>query len=134
MLRAARYWSLVGVGLGCVAAAPSAAARDLAHTVQLSLDGTLASYETVTSSYTPQTSLNPLGYVVDSTPPAVTTTHSNFSLMGSGFGLGVGYALNEHVLLGAQLQLTHDKLERGTDMQVLGDESITSVSFLPRVE
>src|SRR5450755_2377314 len=121
MLRAARYWSLVGVGLGCVAAAPSAAARDLAHTVQLSLDGTLASYETVTSSFSGQSVVDgSIGGLGGGTLPALTSTSTSFSLMGSGFGLGVGYVLNQHVLLGAQLQLAHSSLNASTEMQVQG--------------
>jgi hypothetical protein len=127
VLRPARRVVFWGVGLGCVAAAPSAAALDLAHAVQLSLDGTLFSYES--QSFSSSAVTPALGAA-----PSTYETTSRFSLLTGGFGLGAGYAVSDHVLLGAQVQLSHAKAETGDSMQVFDDASQSSVSFLPRVE
>ncbi len=127
MIRPARRVVFWGVGLGCVAAAPSAAALDLAHAVQLSLDGTLFSYES--QSFSSSAVAPALG----AAPNSYQTT-SRFSLLSAGFGLGAGYAVSEHVLLGAQFQLSHVKAETGDSMQVFDDASQSSISLLPRAE
>ncbi|HWZ91170.1 MAG TPA: outer membrane beta-barrel protein, partial [Polyangiaceae bacterium] len=100
--------------------------------MQLSLDGTLFSYESLTS--TPEAQPQPQFGGGGSQPLSSTTTSTNFSFMGSGFGFGIGYAPSDHVLLGAQLELSHGHQQDSTATQVTSDLSTTRVALLPRVE
>jgi Outer membrane protein beta-barrel domain len=119
MLDRFRFGVCFGVGLCCVAAAPSAAAapRDFSDVVHFSLDGSLLSYQK--QKFTPTDA------------PGVLTTSSSsttYGLLGSGFGIGLGYGLTDSLLVGTQLQLASTKESSS------GDTTLTQVQFLPRLE
>ncbi|HEY3666338.1 MAG TPA: hypothetical protein VGL19_10070, partial [Polyangiaceae bacterium] len=103
-----RQWVKAGACLGCgvigVAVAPSAQARGLAGATELQLKTTLLQHDSSRSTAS----------VASSSPgvpqPLLTPTHetsTSLGLMGSGYGVEVGYFVSEHFELGAGLQLTH---------------------------
>jgi hypothetical protein len=106
-----------GVGLGCLAAAPSAAAGKLEGAAQLSLDGSLVTYESLSTTPDPSSQFQSSG---DSTRTV------SLGLLGSGFGVGLAYAVAENALVGVQLHLS--------DTSSSGGEGDTAIDFLPRVE
>ncbi len=120
-----------GVGLACVAAARGAAAEhSIADAAHLSLDGSLLGYQKLTFTPDPATDSNPLSGTDGQVAPAAQTASSTtFGLLGTGFGVGLGYGLTNDVLLGVQLELTSTQASSAA-----GSSTNTTLQFLPRLE
>ncbi|HTA91200.1 MAG TPA: outer membrane beta-barrel protein [Polyangiaceae bacterium] len=120
-----------GVGLACVVAARGAAAEhSIADAAHLSLDGSLLGYQKLTFTPNPVTATDPLSDTDDQVAPAAQTASSTtFGLLGTGFGVGLGYGLTNDVLLGVQLELTSTQASSAA-----GSSTNTTLQFLPRLE
>jgi hypothetical protein len=90
--------------------------------VQLSLQGSLVDYQkqTLTPDKDPESTVQPENQKSSST---------SFGLLGSGFGIGVGYAW-DRLLLGARAQLTTTTASREGGVEA----KLSSFGLLPRVE
>ena len=90
--------------------------------VQLSLQGSLLDYQklTVAPDQSPESSMQPEEQKASST---------SYGLLGSGFGVGVGYAWDQ-LLLGARAQLTTTTVSRAGGREA----QASTVALLPRLE
>ncbi|HET7543044.1 MAG TPA: hypothetical protein VFK05_24395 [Polyangiaceae bacterium] len=104
--------------------AESASAAQAGHrqAVQLSLHGSLLDYQKQTIKQDPLPNSS-------TQPPDLNSSTTTFGFLGSGLGVGVGYAWDQ-LLFGARLQLTHS-----TDSPDSGNETkATSIELFPRLE
>ena len=102
--------------------APSAPPSGAHESLQLSLQGSLLDYQkqTATAEMPAGSSANPAEQKSSST---------SFGLLGSGFGVGIGYAWGP-VLLGARAQFASTKVSPAGG----GEEQASTIALVPRLE
>jgi len=131
-------WGLLGLGFASTAVAGTARAQGAEisanaqrqagpvslgrEAVQLSLRGTLLDYLKQTARVDP-----PPGYSAESQEQDASAT--SLGLLGSSFGLGVGYALDQ-LLFGARVEVSSTARSPFGG----GESHATAIGFLPRVE
>lgn len=120
------------VCLGCsllgLAVAPRAHAKGLAGATEVQLRTELFEYQ---SSKSTSSATNAPPGVPMPGPTSSSGQGSSFGLMGSGYGVELGYFISDHVQLGAGLQFSHGH----SSGDALGFSSnLTNLSLVPRLE
>jgi len=115
----------------CCAWSAPAAARHLAGATQVSLHGSLVSYETNKTTFDSSGNASSGSSSSGSAPAGVTTSSTTYGFLSPVLGAGLGFMVGENVLLGGQFELAMSKIDQGPAEPTTEG---TNVMFLPRME